>query len=313
MIRLGIQSKQFTEEERGGLLVEDDVGSTVLHRLVGSSVGVGNFVADDSNRRDDNNDKEQRHHHELTDERCLSALVRLRNMGYLKKEDVRERSLVPVMCCQSYFAEKRFRFLLDLDPDALTRPCAYGCLPLHYAAFHQSATTTIECFRFVLAAGIRYFPQKRGILLLFTLTAGDYWKGKTPFHLACEKHGPEAVEKVVNEVLEDRGSVSDKRDRRRRPDDHHHHHAPNYVDAFLSAAVDDRVDLNGMYFMFRKSPDALQQSLQLQLQQPKKIGGSAANSSSSTAAVVVEGRDRGSTTTATLPKRRRKRKRRKIN
>ena len=169
-------------------------------------------------------------------------------MGYLKKEDVQKYELLSWLCCRSYFSEKRFQFLLDWDPDALRRFDECGVLSLHWAA-----SQAIKGFKIVFDAGLRYYPEKRGILLLFTLAAG-IWRGKTPFQLACEKHGREAVAEIVDDVLKDRSS-------QHRPDH-------TYIEAFLSAAVDDRIDLNGLYFIFRKSPHVLQQLLQ----QPTTIG-----------------------------------------
>mmetsp|Transcript_28246 Transcript_28246/g.31645 ORF Transcript_28246/g.31645 Transcript_28246/m.31645 type:complete len:81 (+) Transcript_28246:318-560(+) len=60
------------------------------------------------------------------------------------------------------FMENVFRFLVDWDPTALTGVNAKGYTPLFY-----TPKSSIECFQSVFEAGIRCFPKKKGISLLF--------------------------------------------------------------------------------------------------------------------------------------------------
>jgi hypothetical protein len=83
------------------------------------------------------------------------------------------------LCYQSAFQGKRFQFLVEWDPIALIRPDMYGYVPLHRAAI----IAYIPAFHAVFEYGIRYFPKKKGISLLFT--KDNY--GRTPIQIASRK------------------------------------------------------------------------------------------------------------------------------
>ena len=56
-------------------------------------------------------------------------------MDLLKKEDIQAFDLLNKLCWQdNYFVEKRFRFLVEWDPNSLTHTSRYGYLPLSYCA-----------------------------------------------------------------------------------------------------------------------------------------------------------------------------------
>jgi ankyrin repeat protein len=71
------------------------------------------------------------------------------------------------------FAEKRFRFLVEWDPDTLTQADQAGWLPIHDATIYP----TIQAFQSVFEYGIRYYPNKKGINFLFR----QLDNGNTPF------------------------------------------------------------------------------------------------------------------------------------
>jgi hypothetical protein len=77
------------------------------------------------------------------------------------------------------FAENRFRFLVEWDPNAL-------------------AHAGIDSGWMVFEYGIRYFPRKKGISLLFRK---HIYFIETPFECACEKFGYEQVMQVIEETL----------------------------------------------------------------------------------------------------------------
>ena len=73
-------------------------------------------------------------HHEHIDDKYLQILIQLRKMGLLKKEDI-QRYVILSMCCLRYCqqygsAGKRFRFMVEWDPNALTQTDEYGDLLL---------------------------------------------------------------------------------------------------------------------------------------------------------------------------------------
>jgi hypothetical protein len=98
-------------------------------------------------------------------------------MGHLKKEDIQRYNLLELLCRQPAFAGKQFRFLVEWDPTALTRTDECGCGPLHFAA----QSSSIQGFQLAFDAGIRYYPNKKGINLLFK----RYIDNRTPFLIAC--------------------------------------------------------------------------------------------------------------------------------
>ena len=97
------------------------------------------------------------------------------------------------MCNQYYyFAEKRFRFFVEWDPNALTQTDIDG-LPL----YDVIASPIIQGFQMTFEAGIKYFPTKKGITLLFRKS--NY--NSTPFVKACIHFGEEQVMKMIEDTL----------------------------------------------------------------------------------------------------------------
>jgi ankyrin repeat protein len=94
------------------------------------------------------------------------------------------------------FAEKRFRFLIEWDdPTFLLLQLLHenrGFLPLHRATYFCS----IQGFKSVFETGIRYYPIKKGINILFKKDND----GDTPFQYACKRF---EYEQVMNVIIED--------------------------------------------------------------------------------------------------------------
>ena len=175
LARLAIELGSFEEEERGGLLCKN-LGKNVLQNLMNSD------KADLHNNH--------REYHEVVDDKYLQVLIRLGKLGHLKKEDIQRYSLLNKLCfAQRYYpAEKRFRFLVEWDPNALTQTDEDGDLPLHDAVF-SIAYPIRRLYQHVFEAGIQYFPKKKGIHLFFHKDRND----DTPFQGACKKFGYKEV------------------------------------------------------------------------------------------------------------------------
>jgi hypothetical protein len=216
------------KEERGGLLWHEEDGiNNVLNYLM--------FT--------DHAEPHNREHHEHIDDVYLQVLIKLRKMDLLKKEDILMYNLLCTLCCNNdYFAEKRFRFLVEWDPSALIQPnIRYKNVPLHYAA----SDSTIQGFRIVFEYGIRYYPEKNGInLLLFHIS--NCLNEKTPFQHVCLTygHGHEQVLEGVEDVLARYSDIP-----------------INIADALLSAAIDEDIHLDCVYFLLRREPDVLMKLL----------------------------------------------------
>jgi hypothetical protein len=93
------------------------------------------------------------------------------------------------------FAENRFRVLVEWDPNALAHAGIDSGFTPHY---HAAIRSTLQGFRMVFEYGIRYFPRKKGIGLLFRK---HIYFIETPFECACEKFGYEQVMQVIEETL----------------------------------------------------------------------------------------------------------------
>ena len=136
--------------------------------------------------------------------------------------------------------EKRFRFLSDWDPVALMTPCfdTNSYLPIHYSTDCQD----IQSFLLALDAGMRHNPTKLG----FAFTEGkdeDVDTREIPYHKACNKFGEEKVRReVLDRIMKCPETNTDR--------------------FLLSAAVDEAINLDGLYILVRREPAALQRLLQ---------------------------------------------------
>jgi hypothetical protein len=235
LIRLALEFRIFKDEFRGGLLINDINGNPVLQSLVMSS---------NSNDQKYNNNK----HYTIADDTFLDTLIKLKEMECIKKEDIWDNDLLNILCDSrnpSYFSFKRFQFLVECNPNPLTRGTKiHNYLPLHFAANKSD----IRIFRTVLKAGIQYLPKKaQGITLLFRKDDRD----ETPFYDACKKYGNEETMKVIGETFIDCGCGCYEYD------------TSNTVGALLFAAFDENVHLDGVYFLLRNDPNLAQKLLSI--------------------------------------------------
>jgi ankyrin repeat protein len=173
-------------------------------------------------------------YNQIIDLKFCTVLMKLRQMGLLKKEHIQRYGLLNKLCCHSYFAEHRFRFLVEGDPNALTQTDEDGRLPLHYVA----QNTSIQGFNIVFEYGILYYPKKKGISILFKKDND----GDTPFQLACERFGYDEVMKIVDDTLTLHSDTT----------------TPiNVEDALITAAIDENIHLDCVYFLLQRQPDVL--------------------------------------------------------
>ena len=219
--RLAIEFGSFQEHERGGLLARDTHDrDNVLEKLVESSPAV--------------TDEEQRH----VDTTSVTELIRLRELGLMKKQDIQQYRLVQQLCIYSSGCfEQRGRFLLEWDPYSILRVDTFGNRPLRYAAEFAS----LAGFRFVFERGMRYFPQHVGITLLFRNHDRTISDHRTPIGYACARFERKEVLRVIDDVLAHSALTTPL----------------NITDAFLVAILDDTIHLDAVYFLLRRQPDTL--------------------------------------------------------
>ena len=126
--------------------------------------------------------------------------------------------------------------MVEWDPNALTQTDECGDLPLHDAVFFIDSSIR-RIYQFVFDAGVEYFPKKKGIHLFFRKDRND----DTPFQGACKKFGYKEVMYSIEETLV---RYSDT--------------PINTAEALLSAAIDESIHLDCVYFLLRRQPDILQ-------------------------------------------------------
>jgi hypothetical protein len=227
--RLAIEFGLFEEDERGGLLIVNEKSNNVLHYLMATDP------------IDDPIDPE------AVDDKYLQVLIKLRQFDLLKKEDIKSYDLLRRLCIGENFPKKRFKMLVEWDPNALIQTDRFGQPPLNDAMCMHSPS--IQAFQIVFEYGIRYFPKKKGISLLFHISN----RGETIFQHACVQFGFEDVmyvqdtelgrEKVMEVVEDTLARYSDT--------------PVNVPEALISAAIDENVHLDCVYFLLRREPDSL--------------------------------------------------------
>ena len=259
--RLAIEFGSFEEDKRGGLLCEDTDGDNVLHLLMLSE----HTPPDRHNLQ-----------HQIIDLTFSNVLWRLRRRGLLKKEDIQRYGLLNKLCCHSFFAKNRFQFLAKWDRNALTHTDEDGSLPL----YHVVHNTSIQGFKKVFDYGIRYYPKKKGINLLFRKNNLN----KTSFQRACERFGYEEVMKIVDDTLT---SYADTK-------------PINTEEALLSAAIDENIHLDSVYFLLRRQPDVLAKLL-------------SSHSSSTVSVVTSTNNDNNNNNNRDSPSKRKGKRKRKRN
>ena len=257
--RLSKEFGLFREEDREALiLIRHGNIDNVLHNLMLNDTPIPRYSSD-----------RQREHNETVDNKHLIVMKRLRQMGLLKKEDIQRYHLLDRICCQNVLAEKRLRYLIEWDPTALLQPVLY------LAAQRMSTQT----FRAVFEYGIRYYPKKKGITLLFRKNDD----GMSSFRLACNRRGGrDEVMRIVEEILIRYSSSSDNSPQL------------NVAEALIMAAIDEHIHLDCVYFLLRRHPDALVRLL------------SGSTSSSPASALASEGDSNGNNNTRDSSKKRKR-------
>jgi len=194
-----------------------------------------------------------RHTRSDQDDLIVALLIRLRRMSLFKKEDIRDYHLVTLSCAADELPERMLQFLVEWDPTSLVQTNILGWLPLHYAARTQS----IQEFQIAFGYGIRYYPFKKGITLLFQKNNED----NTPFQFACQKYGRDEVMNAVDATLARYSQETPL----------------NSVEALMVAAADENIHLDCSYFLLRREPDVLVRLLPLGPDDNNSNGGGVGN------------------------------------
>ena len=252
LAKLAIEYNSFEEDQRGGLLDYDAHGDDDAPDDTPANSKILNLLV----RSQDGGDEA---YHRNADTVFLEELMRLYQMDLFRKEDIQRCDLLTetMGSYSGYFEERRFRFLVQLDPYSLMHVSPdSGYLPLYVAAtnFYRN----LKRFRSVFDAGMRYFPYQNGITLLFR--KNHFFR--TPFQHACGDKNKRRKE--VMDIVEDIVSRYSET-------------TPiNTENALILAATDASIHLDCVFFLLKRQPDVL---LSLLRQPPQKNTDSAKISS----------------------------------
>ena len=236
--RLAIEFNSFNEDARGGLLPGDDAYDlNVFENLTCSS----RINTTEGQRR--------------ADEIRTTEFIRLRRMGLMVVDDIRQYGLIERLIVQKYFPEcyeHSARFLIEWCPDCLLP----STLNDREAPLMRSVRDgSLQSFRFIFEYLIRYYPYKRGISLLFQNNIRHWWaeimesnrnRKRIPYEVTrwSISRDPLKHKKAM-------GIVEDILSRYSRT-------TPiNTRDALIAAAIDPEIHLDGVYFLMRREPDVL--------------------------------------------------------
>ena len=227
LAKLGVELNQFQEEERGGLFY---YRWNVLRSLLNNDSGAW---------YDENNERQQL----LVDEKYAAAVKSLKEIGIFQRKDISNHDLVWELSTNKTFPEQRFRCLVDFDPNSFYK----NKFPI-YRLWLEDNNASV--FRIMFELGMLHFPTQMGFLFHrdYPSHTGNC---ETPFCRVCQKHGTEKVDKIIRDVLakhNQHGSESNTE-------------TINMDEAFLYAATNPSVHLDGVYFLLRRDPDRYCQAI----------------------------------------------------
>lgn len=240
---LGDEYNFFDEKQRGGIWdsffnSNPKLKETALYQIVTNKIIL---------------EKQEIHSDEFyrqIDDVSLSVLVRLKERGFLKKQDICDCVDLLVNEAPSR-TEKRLRFFIDWDPTILQTKSeerattfynVYCNSLLEYCVWqchmHGAVEGMLERFQTLLELGLLHYPEEIGFLFhrdnLFP-------RPKPAFRKACRIFGRDKVVRVVNESISK--YIRGQRD--------------TFHKLVFIAATKDEILLDGLYLLVRRDPATL--------------------------------------------------------
>ncbi|GFH46477.1 hypothetical protein CTEN210_02951 [Chaetoceros tenuissimus] len=126
---------------------------------------------------------------ETEDMRYVSALKTLQEENLLLKEDVHRYDLLYASGWEQ--SKLRFKFILQLDPDALNKFSLY--MPGHF--MHGAMSRGAATMRAIFESTFECYPDQAGFLFQKDLI------GRTVFQEALEKHGEYNTMSVIRDII----------------------------------------------------------------------------------------------------------------
>ena len=180
--KLAIEFNSFDDEERGGLLIKDQDGDNVFENLACATYLV----------------EGKDYHH--ADDVISTEWIRLRQMGLMKKDDIRKYNLFYSACHPYDIIENCIRFLVEWDPEYLFQIDRQGIAPLPFQVVAECSSN--RYFRLLFEYFIRYYPYKKGISNLFRTNEFGVLV-KSPFNVACGGSSDPTQRKRIMDIIEE--------------------------------------------------------------------------------------------------------------
>lgn len=229
LAELGGELGIFSKKQRGGL------GCTfrgVFFQLANGTIRRDEFGGEEPQRK--------------LDGVCTTIMVRLKDKGLIKAEDIYNYNLVNLLLYHGIqkpasVIEQRLRFLIDWDPYIL-KDCLRGTSLLGHFVYRLSADVRRQCpngqtpshviriFRLIVEASVMYFPLEFGFV----------FHGRN-FEWACKIIGTKATKIAIDEEISK--TIHNKRS--------------SLQAIVFSAATNKDISLDGLYTLFRHDPMAL--------------------------------------------------------
>jgi hypothetical protein len=141
---------------------------------------------------------------EESDEESLSALMRMGEMGFVKKRDTEyllKWLLSKAKHRDSEFTEKRLRLLIDWNPSMLMefrKGTPLLCMFLGYYTLSNNECSVLRMFEVIFELGMSYFPSELGFV--FHLSSNLQLHASI-FHNFSSEYGTERVSKIVHDKI----------------------------------------------------------------------------------------------------------------
>lgn len=229
LAELGDEIGKFSKKQRGGL------GCSfrgVFFQLVNGTIRQGEFGGEEPQRK--------------LDRVSTAVMVRLKDKGLMKTEDVYKYNLVNLLLYQGIHnpasvIEQRLRFLIDCDRYIL-KDCVRGVTLLDHFVYRLSSNIRsqfpngqtpphiVHIFRLIVEASIFYYPMEFGFV----------FHGRN-FKYACKNIGTKATKIAIDDEISN--IICNQRSSLRA--------------MVFSAAMNNDISLDGLYTLFRHDPMAL--------------------------------------------------------
>jgi hypothetical protein len=218
----GIKHNVGGDGMRGGLLCEFEENGTILTEIACNNP----YQCATTQTNTD---------YAKSDLRRLDVIKRLREMGLLKKEDIRKYDLLWDSCndCSS----QRFNYFADWDPSILKEQQWDRCFATPWALRYR-----YSAFQLALSATLRHYPRELGLLLL----KDD--EGETSFQTTRNEFGKEKAWKAIKKCLDESDGSSNILEK----------NSESNMYPFMFAAADsDTSELDLVYYLVRRNPLSL--------------------------------------------------------